>query len=205
MTLNGYSDIVAISNIDQYNDIENPVFDDAGGDPAYTGVSVTTGADGDYQITGISLAFGSHADPSGDFTLQLYSSDNANSPETLLHTFIGETNPDDNSVEAYTYDDGAGNGYDIEANTTYWLIASVQGGDKDSEYAWKSTEGVATSDLGWSLGMTTEINSDLTTDSTFTDSPMLSISVKAIPEPATLGLISLVGISALAFKRFLVA
>ena len=198
LACNGFSDIVAVSNADQTQDYTNPVYDVSGGDPAYTGLTLTTGADGDYQITGISLTFGVHVDPTGDFTLQLYT-DVAGSPGTLEITLTGASNPASSSVVAYTYDDGLGNGYDIDANTTYWLVASVINGTPTSQYDWISTDGPESSSLGWSLGGTTEINSDMTTGATFSDTLMLSVSV--IPEPAVMGLVVLFGGSLLITKR----
>jgi hypothetical protein len=198
MTLNGYSDTIA-SNLSYDQTWEEYTYVPSGdGDQAYTGNSFTTGSNaGGYTINSITLLFGNSYNTTGTFTLYLCPEIEEAVPDKASGLNIGEISSAINSQKTFTISGG----FDATPDTTYWIV-----GTSDVEgFSWVASSNLTVvGEAGWSFGTTAYINSD---DYSIGGTPgtpttqMFSINAEAIPEPATMGLISLIGIATLATKR----
>jgi hypothetical protein len=186
-----YSDL-AVSNLGAIS------FEDAGitnaGTGAYVGNRFTTGSNGDYAINFVTLSMGDHFTTDGDFEVRLYTDNGSDAPGSLLAELNGPTKPAENIQVQYTLSSPL----DIDANTSYWLIAIATGGASD--FGWRFTDDTTeTSPLGWTIDGSADLNTDFTVDARYSGSQVFNVDV--IPEPATMGLIGAFGGALLFINR----
>jgi len=119
------------------------IFDNLGtpttSSPATSGIwwgqSFLVGAD-NYALTSVVMNMALANNSSGNFFVRIYGADGAgNAPGTILATLSGNANP--STAANYTYTPAAT--VDLSANTSYYVVAGVNGGF--GSYRWNSGTG----------------------------------------------------------------
>lgn len=156
--------------------------EDFGGASRYSRAgSFTTGSSTQY-LDNITLAI--NGGSGSGFSLALYSN-SSSAPGSLIHALSGSTAP--TSAGNYAYIPTATTL--LNANTTYWWVASVPyvSAGQNIQFNLKSTGSLAeTSSSGWTIGDRRGQQQNDTTWQTFGGSVLFSVSAtSAIPEPGT--------------------
>lgn len=156
--------------------------------------SFTTGSTGTLLS---SITLGLLGGSGTGFSVGLYSN-SSNTPGTLLETLTGETAP--TAAGNYTYTSGGSTV--LNANTTYWWVASVPSDSNSVQFNLDySNAGPEIAQAGWSYGSNSQQQNAGAWNSY--DSPTLKFSVttgSAIPEPSTYA--ALFGLSALGLAAY---
>jgi len=147
----------------------------------------------DLTLESINLSFAT-SDSSGGFGLHLYdSTGSGNAPGSLLLTLDGNSSPSD-GLFAYT---GA---FDLAPNTLYWLVADVSSDFSSSVYGVNVTASAPT--IGSGPGMySTDGGADWESMAPFNLQMQVTAVPTVVPEPSTMALAGLGGLSLLAYRR----
>lgn len=154
---------------------------------AYLASSFTTNASAaSYTLDTVIVDMGTAITPGGGFKLELRS-DQSLVPGAVVAELVGEGNPSD-GLFAYT----PAATVILNANTTYWLVASVSGGT--GEYRWRAA---ASNDQtgDWAIGNNIGFSGNSGANWSLQGFPpsLFSISATAVPEPGSAILLLLGG------------
>ena len=160
----------------------------------------TTGnSAGGYQLESVSLGIrfsASDTVANGFVRVDLYSS-NRTTPNNLLSTLSGSSNPSTTGTYQYT-----ATGVNLSPGTSYWVVARVTSGD--STYLWNYAQDntLTVNATGWSMNGTYADYRPGDGWVTDTGTPsLLAISASPVPEPAEYAAVSALGLVGAAWLR----